>query len=427
MMKTLTTSKPRVAPLAFVFMSVGVLAFLVALIALWNQPGLLLGDPYRPAALLLAHAVAVGFAASVLFGASYLILPVMAAAPLWSVRLGWLHAGTHFLGIGLLAVSLVNTAWLHPFYGLAVLSIGLIAFSGNLMMTASRLNRWDPALVTVFFALCWLGLVGGFSLWLFFERAVGDPRPYTAALLEGQALMALVGFFWLFLLGAALKILSMFLVSKKSPGPCSWTGLVLLNAALFLIPMGTILRFEIALPAGLLILAGSLCYGVDYLRLAWGSERMWSGDLLTASAALLLGMPVIAWVVAGMPLIVDWENLLWQEQARTYFVMGLLGCMALAVFGLGLRVVPFLAWQIRYLPKVGREPVPAAESLIRVPARSAVFVCLLLAWMYLAAGQLWQSPVGIQLAVVCFFVGIFWAVYAVFPAFKCLLQKPANP
>lgn len=426
-MKAKTISKARVAPLAFVFVSVGVLAFLAVLIALWNQPGLLLGDPYRPAALLLAHGVAVGFAASVLFGASYLILPVMAATPLWSVRLGWLHAGTHLIGVALLALSLAGMAWLHPFYGLAVLSIGYIAFSGNLMLTASRLNRWDPALLTVFFALCWLALVAGLSLWLIFEQAAGDPRPYTAALLEGQALVALVGFFWLFLLGAALKILSMFLVSKMLPGPWTWLGLVLLNAALFWIPLGTMLRFEVTLPAGLLILAGSLCYGVDYLRLAWGSKRMWSGDLLTATAALLLGVPLIAWAVAGMPLFVDVETLLWQEQARAYFAMGLLGCMALATFGLGMRVVPFLVWQIRFLPLVGREPVPAAESLIRMPARSAVFVCQLLGWMYLAAGQLWQNPVGTQLAVVCFVVGTLWAFVAILPALKCLLRKPAKP
>ncbi len=426
-MKSVKVPKARVATLAFAFISVGALVFPAILAALWIQPELLLGDPYRPAALLLAHGLAIGFVASVLFGASYLILPVMAATPLWSVRLGWLHAGLHVLGLLLLAIGLVFPASIHPFIGLGLLSVGLLAYSTNLMMTASRYNRWDPALVSVFFALCWLGMVGGFSLWLFVDLSFGDQRHYSAALLEGQALVALLGFFWLFLLGAALKVLSMFLVSRKRPGIWSWLGLVMLNLALFIMPIGILLGMDWTLTVGLLVLVGSLCYGIDFLRLAVGSERFLSGDLLCASAALLFGLPVIAWVVAGMPLIAEVEGIAPQEQARAYFVVALLGCFVLVVFGLGMRVLPFLAWQLCFLPKVGREPVPDVETLVHAPARSAVLISLLLAWAYLAAGQLWQTPVGVQFAVLCFIVAVLWTVYAVLPALKCILQKPGKP
>lgn len=426
-MKTVKVPKARVAALAFAFICVGALLFSAILAALWVQPELLLGDPYRPVALLLGHGLAIGFVASVLFGASYLILPVMAAAPLWSVRLGWLHAGVHVSGLLLLAAGLLFPASIHPFIGLGLLSVGFLAYSTNLMMTASRYNRWDPALVSVFFALCWLGLVGGFSLWLFADLSFGDPRHYSAALLEGQALVALLGFFWLFLLGAALKVLSMFLVSRNRPEGWSWLGLVLLNLTLFIMPIGMLLGLDWTLTVGLLVLVGSLCYGIDYLRLAMGSDRLWSGDLLSASAGLLLGLPLIVWVVAGMPMVVEVEGITLQEQARAYFATALLGCFVLVAFGLGMRVLPFLAWQLRFLPKVGREPVPDVETLVHAPARGAVLICLLLAWAYLAAGQLWQSPVGVQFAVICFIVASLWAVYAVSPALKCILQKPAKP
>lgn len=423
MHNSISPQKPRPASLALSFMGVGLVAFVVVLVALWVQPDLLLGDPYRREALLLAHAVALGFVASILFGASYLILPVMTGASVWSVKLGWMHWLFHLLAVLLIGVSLAFPGSLHPMYGLGVLSLGIILCCANLMMTASSLNRWDPALLTIFSAFCWLALIAGLSLWLFLDLAFLDQRWYSASLLEAQAIVALVGFFWLFILGAALKILSMFLASRNRPGLASWLGLVILNIALFMMPIGIMAGIDLELVVILLVLTGTLGYCLDFLRISVASKHICDGDILTAFFALLLVLPVIVWVVFGKPLVVESVELAWQEQARAYFVMTLLGSFALVVFGLGQRIVPFMAWQLKYLPKVGIESVPGVETLSRPAARGAVMVSLILAWVYLAAGQLWQSPVGVQFAVVCFGAAVLWTLYAVSPAFVRMLQK----
>lgn len=399
------------------FFAVGGLSFAILLGLLGFSPGHLMPGAEQAQPLWPAQLVAGGLVGSVLFGASYLILPVLAATSLWSVRLGWLHGLLHVGGCLLLILSTAAVVDLHAVWGYAVISAGLVAYAVNLWLTAARFNRWDPAQLTLVVAVCWLGLVGLFSLWLFVDYSLVDGRLFTPERMQLQALMGLIGFFWLFLLGAALKMGAMFLVSKREPGAFSWTGLILLNLALLLIvPLTSLPAGDFNFLLGILILAGSIAYLIDLLRLAIGSDRMFAGDLAVAATGLMLAFAVLGRVVFRLG---PWSPAAaggMFELARTYFILVVTGAFILIAQGLAMRILPFLVWQLRFLPLAGKETVPAAEELIRPHGRWMAAVCLIAGWLYLAAGQGWGEAAGFQIAAVCFAVGTVWTLYTVAPA-----------
>lgn len=428
---TITVEESRIAPaVALGFFIIGTLSLLAAIAILLIHPSLTIGDPYELESLSFGALVVFGFVGSFLFAAAYVISPVMAAASLFSDRMVWIHLILHAIGLGCLTVVFGGLNFLTDptqglLAGISILLLGTLLFIINLLITASRLNRWEPDQLTLMAALFWLGITvilsGALILNLeaFIPQGLDDP----IELLQAHAPLGLVGFLWLSLLGFSLKLFSMFLVTDRKAGALSWIGWIFVNGSLMaLVP---ILLFaggqglEVAVGA---IAVGSLCYLIDIVRLWIAAKRPLDWALSGAFVGLLTGFALFVWLLLDAPLATTEDAVeVLREDTRVLFMVGVFGTFTITVVCLALRLIPFLVWQLRCAPLIGRHEVPTPRALQSTSGAFGVTIALFIAWAYLAAGQWTQSAIGGQIAALCLLVALFWFAWSLKPALRAFV------
>lgn len=426
------------ALVALGFQGIGLAALLGCLAVVILSPGVLSGDPYRMEVLALGVLALAGFAASFVFGSFYAVSSLLSGAGLWSRPLALLHLLLHSLGLSLLTLGLGGLNFLdQPFLpmgtGAILILAGMLLLLLNLVATASQRNRWEPAQITVLFSLFWLGMAAVLGLALFIHIRYPLFREDPVRLLETYATLGVVGFLWLGLLGASLKLLEMFCVGQLRSSSLSWAGCLLINAGLFfLVAMPQRLPWNAyAIPAGLGFL-GSMAFLVDMLRLVTGNRALWNPGLAAALLGLLSGVLTLGGLLWSMTSPDQTGETLpadLRAQVRTFLVLVLFGAVALVSLGFGTRLIPFLIWRIRCLPLVRQPSLPAVSDWIDLRSLPAFALCLLLSLGYLAAGQWLDHPAGAQLGMVCLLTGIFWFLFSLRVALQAFFLgvEPASP
>ncbi len=421
------TNPSRAAPVALGFFALGFFSFVTALGALLAVPDLALGDPRRPAVVALAHLVVLGWTGSLLFGGGYLVLPVLSTVRLWSVKLAGVHLLLHAIGLPWMIAHFFLMDFDRVGHGGTLIFLGMVLFVVNLAVTSHRTNRWDPANLTVYTALFWLLIAGGLAVFLLVNRALGLFAIEHEWVMALHAHFGLVGFLWMLIIGAGLKAVPMFLVSSRQPGFFSWCGYLVFNAGLLLlIPLELYERSSFRGFVVLLIGLASVLYGIDFIRILLSRKQRLDTGLIAAATGLVTVFLLFGWVLAGRPMWPGAGEIIIGEQVRIYFIISLFGSFSLILFGMGMRVVPFMVWQMYYAPRVGNPNLPSSRDLIVPGGAQAVFVSLLLGWGYLAAGQLTNEIVGVQLATMLLLIGAGWFIYTVHPALGTLLGAPVT-
>lgn len=415
------------------FLGISGACLLTCLGILFGFPEVLAGDPLRTEVLALAALAVPGFVASFVFGTFYAVASLLSGNGLWSRPLALLHLATHALGMGWLVAAYGGMPFFErPYLGIAIggaiILAGVVMLVVNLMLTAARHNRWEPAQLTVVASLFWLLLTGGAAL----ARVLEPHLPWLPAQLRAQMeafiLLGLAGFLWLGLLGAVLKLVSMFTVGDRAPGALSWTGLLFIHLVLFaLVP---VITSYFTPPLGFVaagIFLGSLAYFADLARLLATARKRPDAGVMTALAGIAAGMALLLWIALGQPVFAEAEATNAFAAARLATVWMIFGTVTLVALGLGLRLLPFLVWRIRCAPWVGHRGVPSPAELERPGSRLPVAVCLLVGAIYILAGQMAGHPAGTQLGVLCLLVGAGWFIHAIGPAvsvFVLGLQPP---
>jgi hypothetical protein len=246
----------------------------IALIAgcglLWGQPDRWWAGDGGTAVLTLGYLLAVGWLGSLLFGAAYLLLPVLTGSRWWSPRLAWVHLALHVGGGGWL--------WIDPgaVWAGGVLFLGALLFVINQQVTANRLSRWDPANLAFTVAMYWLVVAGALAV----APGLAAVSPIGVAadesLMRALAFAGLVGALALAVVGVALKWLPMFLVGTARPAGLSWLGLLLINVGLLAWlagESGGLVAWR--LPAWYALLSGFGALAIDVARLLWSGRRRW--------------------------------------------------------------------------------------------------------------------------------------------------------
>lgn len=420
---------PRTAPaVALGFFVIGILCLIASLGILFIHPQITSGEPYRTEVVAFAALVSFGFVGSFVFGAAYVISPVMSENRLFSERLAIIHLLLHGVGIGWLVVTYGGMQFLENpkfgfFSGIGLLLVGALIHIFNLIATASRLNQWEPEQLTLMAALFWLGITAVLGISLLLAHWMPTALYAPIVLLKAHAPLGMVGFLWLSLLGFSLKLFNLFLVSGKTAGVLSWIGWSSVNAALMisvpvlLMKSGTGVTISMAL-----LCIGSFCYLGDIVRLWLAAQRPTDWALTGSFIGLLSGFLLLAWVLLGMPFPGGEGNpSVIREVAFVFFIVGIFGSFTLTMLGLSMRLIPLLVWQLRCASLTGSDAPSEPADLIGHGAGIGLMICLVAAWIYLAAGQWTQSVVGAQLGAVCLFCGLYWFLWSLRPAFKAFV------
>jgi hypothetical protein len=418
-MKASSNSQPRgngaLVP-ALLFLLTGLFALATFGVLVWLHPEWILEASSRPETWAVFALLTLGWLGSMIFGLAYHVVPMLAGLPWWSRRLPWLHWGLHV--VGLLWIGAFVVGWLP--YGLAPGGIAVVAgialFVLNQQITTGRLSLWEPANITCTPALFWLIVTAGLWAALQTGQAGRFTRVEPEVLAQLILHLGLVGVVVMGLLGAALKLIPMFLVSAARPGFLSWLGAITLSLGLYASAVAHLGALPALLPkANLGIAAGTTFYLLDIVRLAWGGRRAWGWDLALAGFGLVLLLAWLGWNLSGR----SWGGL---EVGSPWvsLVMGLLGPCTWVVLGLAARLVPLLGWTWVYAPQVGSAPVPSVATLSRGAVWVPLAVVLLLASGYLTAGLVLVEKTGLVFAAASYVVAVALFLVGITPTLRAI-------
>jgi hypothetical protein len=373
-------------PLRFVLLGVG--SLLLGVLLLLLHPRLLVEYHYNQHIIALTHLFMLGFATSVIMGAMYQLVPVALETRLHSERVARWQFGFHLVGMA----GMVWMFWRWDMrqvghFG-SVFAVGVGLFVWNLFRTLRSVPRWNPIATAIACALGWLVLavLAGLALAAAKSAFPDEPgsaaaRAVTPALVVLEAIARWVGKFdqlaamhahahlgaagWmlLVLVGFSCKLVPMFTLGEVQSWRRVRWSLALLNAGLGLAVLGILLRAPLKF-AGALLLAGGVGVFLVEIRaiLRARQRRAMDAGLLCFLAALgLLGGTALLGVALSWPGL---KLTAFTGRLETLYGLAFLfGVVALAVLGMLYRILPFLVWQQRYSPLIGRRRVPALADL----------------------------------------------------------------
>lgn len=369
-MTAVAPSRPRVLPLApatgslalagehFAAASLYLLAGSVGLV--WIAPELAAGAYLSPHVAGVTHLFTLGWLTTTIFGALCQLLPVALGTPVRSSRVA--HAGfwAFVPGVAIFAGGVATTSTAAHHVGIGLVGAGVVLAVGNFCASLHRARTRDATWAAMAIALGFLAstlVLGVLLLHNLHTGWLGGARVRVLAL---HLHVALAGWALVMIVGVSHRLLPMFLLAHGADTRWTRPALALLSAGLVLLALGLARNQPAAAWAGtLLLVAGVGCF----LRQAYAFYRArvrrkidvgmrFAGTALAfLGAAALLGPAVLATGAAHPRL------------GTAYVVLGLLGGIVLYVIGFFYKIVPLLAWTVRFRGRMGKEAVPTVAQL----------------------------------------------------------------
>lgn len=325
----------------------------------WLAPELAAGAYLSPHVAGITHLFTLGWLTTTIFGALYQLLPVALGAPLRSVRVG--HAGffTFAPGAGLFAAGVATSTTMLHHAGIALIALGIILVVGNIGSSLPRARSRDVTWAAVATALAFLAstlVLGVVLLHNLHTGFLGEARLRVLAI---HLHVALVGWALIMIVGVSHRLLPMFLLAHG--GDTRWTkrALMLLAGGVLALTAGLAMRASVVTWIGVALLeSGVGCflwqafsfYRVRVRRKIDVGMRFAGSALAFLAAAALLGPAVLA------------RGLALPRLAVAYVTVAVLGGIVLYVVGFFYKIVPLLAWTVRYRDRMGKGTAPTVAQ-----------------------------------------------------------------
>ena len=363
-MNGLTSRNAPALDLPARFMALAIVCFTIGVATSpWSLP--LAQEGFSDFRLLAAvHLFTLGFIGSMLFGASYQLVPVALGAKLTSVRAGRLSFWFHLAGLGFFLTGLM-TRWLP---GLAIggtlLGVGFLLYIGVILTTIRHARRAELVAWHLRAGAVAAGIGMSIGVLLAFNTSNGMLGSRLLHVLGAHITVMLVGWVGLTFTGVAYRLIGMFTLAEKHLiRPLAWAELGLVGGGAAILALTLLLDLPpvTGQAAGLAILAGFVAFMVQIIHLYHKRMRKKPLDIhtpfaLLAALAAIVASGCLAW---GLLREVSPGSSLWT--ATGY--LAILGVAATAIQGFFYKIATFLTWLTRYAPLAGRQPVPKLEEM----------------------------------------------------------------
>lgn len=373
-----------------------------AIALVWLAPELAAGAYLSPHVAGITHLLTLGWLTTTIFGALYQLLPVALGAPLRSVRVG--HAG--FLvfapGAGLFAAGVATGTTILHHAGIALVASGIILAVGNIGSSLPRARSRDVTWAAVATALAFLASTLVLGVMLLHNLHTGFLADARLRVLAIHLHVALAGWALVMMVGVSHRLLPMFLLAHA--GDTRWTkrSLILLGGGVLALAAGLAMRTRLMTWIGVALLEGGVgCflwqafsfYRVRVRRTVDVGMRFAGSALVFLAAAALLGPAVLARGPAHPRL------------ATAYVVVALLGGIVLYVVGFFYKIVPLLAWTVRYGDRMGKGTAPTVAQTFSTRVAHLQLGTMTLGVTLLAAGIGAGSVHVVRCGAVLYFAG----------------------
>ena len=312
--------------------------------------------------IALVHLIALGWIATVMFGAMYQMVPVLGGGPVpWQKGCRWVHI---FLIVGVVSLTLEVGISLHPWL-LLVASFALggavVLFVIPVGIALIRAPVVHPTIWAMRIAIVSLLAVLVMGLIFLGEYSHGFFDIDRHSMIGAHLVWGLFGWIGTLIVGVSFHVLPMFYMMPPFPQQQAYRILVGLALTWILLP-GFLLFFApppfwviwlSALPALVaLFLYGKVIMGLirNRKRKKWDVPlRLWQTGYLNGAISLA--------VLAIWP-IIEAEGLRY-----LFAVLFLFGFVSSIMIGMLYRIIPFLTWFHRYSQQAGMPGVPMMDDL----------------------------------------------------------------
>jgi hypothetical protein len=352
-------SVPLSVPLPFLLTGASATA-LFGLLLPWIMPEAVLAPDF-PHVLGLVHLATLGWLTMIIMGASLQLTPVMTVSPLRAVPfLHWQYP-VYVSGVVLL---LCGFWWMQPWLMAAGGGLVVLAVVHYTVILGISLTRAVTRPLTVLFltasviALC---VVVSLGLTMALNLQSGLLGAMLQQVLLVHLVLGILGWLSNTLIGVSYTLVRMFALSHEHDDRLGRIVFVLLNTSIVILALGLILAwFPLIVIGGVALVTATWLFAYDFIRMLRARRRrvLDVTQYHSIAAVVYFSLFVPAGVVIALAR--------WQ-QPKAFAVLGLaalVGWLGQSTVGYLYKIVPFLVWQSRYGPFVGRKTVPLMRELL---------------------------------------------------------------
>lgn len=424
-------SKSSPAPsqlwIALPFFISGFLYLAGALVWLTFEPSLLTGAFYRPVVIAFSHVIGLGFLMSLVAGSSYQLLPVAFENPLYNRTLAKIHLGLHLVGVPTMIYGFIH--WQMPVVavgGTAALT-GFGLFIVNVAATALRPLRRSPTTIGVLASITSLSVALGVALWVLVSKLgllnVRDPL----ALLGAHTYLMLIGFFLLFLASVSYTLLPMFLLVPLPSARRAFGSIHYLTLGIALFIPSQLEAPKLLTFAALFASLGLGLYASENIAAIRRSPRRLDGALRLYAANLGFLLPMVFGLIFRALQLAGHVPTLALNLDTFIFTLAVFGTLSCAILGMGAKIVPFLVWQHRYAPMLGRALVPKLADLVHGRLLNTLAWSVPIAAVTLAVGVTIKTDSIVRLGALLFCASVVVFQFNLSRALTHLWRSAAKP
>ena len=335
----------------------------------------------QPRVVAVVHLITLGWLTTSIMGALCQLFGVVLGTPLRSVRLAFVTLLLFVPGLALFACALFTGESRFIVPGALSMTAGLLLFIINAAATLRRSTQRDLTWWSLALAFGFLLATIAFGISLGVNLTSGHLEAGRVMALAVHVHVALAGWVGLVIMGVARRLLPMFLLSHGTRERPLQLAIVSTAAGAGILSLFHRAMSEAVFTVAVCLLAaGAVALGAQIAAYVRKRHR----PQLDAGLRLLLtgSVFVLAAVVTGVFIVSIGAT---PARVTAYGIM-LIGGLALFVAGHYYKILPFLLWNHRYAPRVGRQQLPRIADLFSARIATVAGTCSAAGMAALAIG-----------------------------------------
>lgn len=379
---------PLTVPLPYLVTGVSGAALFGVLLPFVGPEALIAPD--MPHVLALVHIATLGWLTMTIMGASMQLAPVILVTPLASSPLLRWQFPAYLGGVTLL----VSGFWLGrpPLLALGGALIVLAVAHYTVLVARTLAHATTRPLTARFLtaALVYLCVVVSLGLTAALNFQYGFLGSATSRLLLAHLTLGVVGWLTSMLMGVSYTLVRMFALAHGHDDRLGRRVFVLLNGGVLALAAGFALRWQpLALAGGVVLITAVWLFAYDYARMLRVRRRKLLDVTQRHGIAAVTYLAVLVPAGAAMVLF-GWAT---PGALAALGLLAFVGWLGQSILGYLYKIVPFLIWQTRFGPLVGRQKVPLMRDLVHER------------W---AKSSFWLVNAGLPLAALAALAGWEW-------------------
>lgn len=318
--------------------------------------------PGFPHVLALAHIATLGWLTMTIMGASLQLVPVIVVSPLRGARLWPAQYPVYLLGVSLMVSGFWFTRTPLLIAGGVLVVCAALHYAGIMFATLLGAStrplsvRYLMASVSYLCVVVTLGLTAALNFQFGFLGAAAN------RLLLAHITLGVIGWLTTTLMGVSYTLMPMFALVHGQSDVAGRRIFILLNVGVIGLAAGFALSSSPAEAlAGFLLVIAVALFAWDYARMLRRRKRR---PLDVTQRHALAGVCYLVCITLVTPILAltgAWRH---EQIAVGLALAAFVGWLGQSAIGYLYKIIPFLIWQTRYGPLVGKQPVPLMRDLI---------------------------------------------------------------